>query len=477
MEFMICNSYKTFKTAYANDFAALKPEWWALESLAVLEESLVVANLVNRDYNDAFQAAGDTVHVNKPGTFVSRHKVQGSNVITQDASATDTLVKLNQHLHVSVVLDDREIQQSLPDLRNYVLAPQLRAMAEGIDAAIVGEAVQFAETNSAGTLGTALSAASVIELGRVFDANNVPGADRILVTGPAGKADLLNVDRFSDADKRGDRSALLNGEIGDIMGFNVFMSQTVGAQLTNGVTTSAETVNDADGEPPGTTSITIDAATAAHTAGTWCTIAGVPGVYRLASAIAQTTGTEAVLTQGIRGTAADGVAITFYEAATALTDGTAAIGEIAVVTDGYTSAAEIPQVGQGLSFGASATAPVYTVARVDGTYADNTTDITLTLNRPLDVALTDGLAINVMPSGVTAGGGYNMAFRPDAITLVNRPLAPPVTSVASSTQNNGAFSVRVTLAYDELLMKHRITVDTLMGVKLLDVNQGAVLFN
>ena len=115
---------------------------------------------------------------------------------------------------------------------------------------------------------------------------------------------------------------------------------------------------------------------------------------------------------------------------------------------------------------------VYTVTKVSGTWADNTTDITLTLNRPLDTATTDGIAVNTTPTG---GGCMNLALRRDAITLVNRPLAPAVAGVVSATNNNGSTALRVTIGYDQDYMMHKITVDTLLGVKTLDTAQAVAL--
>lgn len=458
-------SDKVFVTAYDNSIDALKPEWWANAGLMVLEEELVVANLVNRNYDNFFVNAGDTVHVSKPGTFTAHHKVQGSDTTVQDVTATDTLVKLNQHIETTVLLDDREVQQSIPNLFQYVLAPAMRGMAEKVDAGLVGETGVF-HTNSAGTLGGGLASADLVELDRVFNANNVPAAGRRLVVGPTGKAALYGIDRFIDADKTGQDGKFLNGILGGVMGFDVYMSQTVGRELSIANTRTTETTN--GGEVKGATSITVDAAGANHAAGVYVTIEGVPGIYRVASAVTSSD-TEVVVTPGIRSAVGDGKTLTFWESAGDV-KGDHAAGVIKIITDGYGAATDIPQVGQGLSFGAGT--QVYTVTRVTGTYATSSTEITLELNRPLDDTVTNDSIITVQPTG----GSYNWAFRSDAITMVNRPLAPAQAGVASAVQNNGSFALRVTIGYDMRKMRHVITLDTLFGVKVLDVAQGAVLF-
>lgn len=466
--------FSSFTAIYANDVDALNPEWWAREGLAVLEEKLVVANLVNKDYSDMVASAGQTVHVHKAGTFNANHKVAGASTTAQDVTYTDTLVKLNQHIETTFHIGDTEQAYSLIDLREKTLIPAIRSIAEGIDRTINGEVAQLTG-NVIGELGEDLDANDLIDFSSIMDENNVPEEGRILVVGSAGKANLFKIDRFNDFDKTGVVSPLLNGKIGDIMGLDVFHSQTVGRALSEFGITTAEVAD--GGELAGATNIEITAAAAGHTVGTWFKIAGVVGVYRVAAAITQTSSTDFDFTPALKSTVGTSAAITFYESA-GVVDGavTTADDDVKVVTDGYTTAAHIPAAGQGVSFGTSVnTSNIYTVVRVKGTYADANTDITLVLNRPLDADVGDGLAVNVMPTA----GSYNLGFRSDAITLVNRPLAPaaPGSGAASVVMDNGTFALRVTIGYDMDIMKHKITVDTLMGVRVLDKDQTAVLLN
>ena len=52
---------------------------------------------------------------------------------------------------------------------------------------------------------------------------NVPQTDRWLVIPPEQEKALIDLDNFRNADKYGDRSALLRGEIGQIYGFRVMV--------------------------------------------------------------------------------------------------------------------------------------------------------------------------------------------------------------------------------------------------------------
>ena len=55
----------------ANSF--LTPDVIAREALIVLENNLIMANLVHRDYSNEFVNVGDTITVRKPASFVANN--------------------------------------------------------------------------------------------------------------------------------------------------------------------------------------------------------------------------------------------------------------------------------------------------------------------------------------------------------------------------------------------------------------------
>ena len=87
-----------FPLCYANDNDALIPELWANESLAILEENMVMANLVHRDFSPLVASYGDVVNTRRPSEFGTRRKAQSDSVQNQDASSTNVQVPLNQHI-------------------------------------------------------------------------------------------------------------------------------------------------------------------------------------------------------------------------------------------------------------------------------------------------------------------------------------------------------------------------------------------
>ena len=130
--------------------------------------------------------------------------------------------------------------------------------------------------------------------------------------------------------------------------------------------------------------------------------------------------------------------------------------------DGFTVA---PQVGQMVTFGDSTTSAVYTIIGVNAL-------VGVTLDRPLDAAISDGDAVCIGPAG-----SYNFAFHRNAIALVSRPLALPRRGAGalSAVAEHDGIAIRVTITYDGRRQGHLVTVDFLCGVKTLDSRLGAVM--
>jgi hypothetical protein len=101
------------------------------------------------------------------------------------------------------------------------------------------------------------------------------------------------------------------------------------------------------------------------------------------------------------------------------------------------------------------------------------TATTITLDRPSrsgHLLTTD--AVNIAPYGE-----YNMAFHPNAMTLVTRPLAMPMAGAGaqSAIVNYNGLSMRACIAYLAQKQGHLVTLDFLFGTKVLDTDLAAVL--
>jgi hypothetical protein len=71
---------------------------------------------------------------------------------------------------------------------------------------------------------------------RYLDDNKAPQGDRSLVVTPQGKQEMLNIDKYIRYDAigvGGSDNSILNGQIGEIYGIKVFMSQNLVQVTTN----------------------------------------------------------------------------------------------------------------------------------------------------------------------------------------------------------------------------------------------------
>jgi len=451
---------------YSNDVDALIPEMWANESLVILEEHMVVANLVHRDFRDEFAKFGDIVHTRRPGEFSAKRKVTTDSVTVQDATSTDVQVKLDQHVHVSFMIMDGEESYAFKDLVEIYLKPAVLAQARFVDKVVLGQYSQFL-ANTYGSLG-GLSSSNVKD--RILNTRNIMNINkaypegRNLIWCPSGETIALSLSEFTNAQDTGDDgTAQAEAFLGRKFGFSNYMCQNM-ADIATGNTTSTGAINNSSGYAKGTTSaLTVDGITGAIATGTWLKIAGDDRPNQVTAHSETLSNTTSITLRYPLGAAVvNDAVITFYTpGAVNLGAGYAAGWTKPIVIDGFTVA---PKTGQIVSFGASGSAAIYTVMEA--------TTTSLLLDRALEAAIADDAPVNIGPAGQ-----YNFAFHRDAVALVVRPLNMPRAGVgaASAVINNNGLSMRATITYNGSSQGHLVTLDMLMGVKVLDTNLGAVL--
>lgn len=454
-----------FKTVYANSVDMYVPEFWANESLAILEENMVAAGRVYRDFEARVAKFGDTVNTRKPAEFSAVRKTTADNVTVQDATATNVAVVLNQHVHTSFEIKDGEESTSLKSLVEEFLKPAVLAQCRHVDQVVLGQYPKFIH-NRGGKLQTACTEDFLIDMRQVMEENKADDGSRNLILNPATQAALLKRGVFNQAQQSGTTRTLRKGELGEAFGFSNWSCQNM-ASISAGNTVITGAVNLAAGYPAGTTSIACDGFTGAMGVNSWFTIAGDMTPQRVVSKIDTLGNTTAVtFWPGLRYDVADNAVITSYTPGQVnLGAGYAAGYAKEIVVDTFTVA---PRVGQMVSFGVStsndqAVNPYYTIIKVTGLTG-------ITLDRPLDVALADNDKVNIGPAG-----NYNLAFNRNAIALVVRPLALPQANVRAAVVNINGLSMRVCITYNGTSQGTLVTLDFLCGVKVLEALQGAVL--
>ena len=461
----------------ANDNDSLVPETWAREALAVLESNMVMGNLVYRDYNDMIANFGDVVNTRRPVDFKAKRKVDGDALETQDAQSPNIRVPLDQWLTVSFILYDGEMTKSMSDLLSLYLQPAAKELAEQVDRTLAGQTARLS-ANVAGRLNEMSKTNAsdfVLEADEILNTNRAPKAGRSLVLSPKANSFCLANELFVSAEKRGDEgSALRAASLGTVYGFDSYMDQNVvhvriaGADISTGVTDNAE--------PAGSTVIETTVTAADVAAGDYVVFEGEGYPHRVASVA--NSPADITLVEGLTVAVGAGADVTVYKAANVEDTGSdvapAAVYPAGwhkrILVEGYTSTKE-PQVGQWLTFGTGVSTHSYTITQVD-TVSDTSAHVTL--DRPLDVALTADQVCFPGPAG-----SFNLAFTRNAIAMVNRPLNAPLagTGARSFVASYNGLSCRVTISYDGSVQGHRVTLDLLMGVAILQEDEAVVLLS
>lgn len=464
----------------SNNNQAFIPELWSMYTVAILEKHMVMGKLVFRDFENEVKMFGDTVNTRKPAPFSWDRKTDSDQISYQDATATNIAVLLNMHPYVSFIIKDGEQSLSMEKLVERYLDGAVKSMAQGIDACVAGQWPQFLGLTNP-TIGGSPGAGSGGTLGGLSESNyqtalaqtvlaldnaNCPVDGRNVVVCPRTKSLLLQNQPVIAAYARGDGgTALETADMGMIYGVQHYMSQSFFSIGTTDIASSTFVVNHAAGYEVGTTTMTIGTGTGALAIGQWFTLDGRP--YRI-TAHTETLGntTSINIDPPLSIAASNGDALTVY--------GGGAVNNVAgyalgwakgIVYDNFTND---PKVGQGVSFGTSTGAPIYTIVQV------NTTSKTVWLDRALEETggIADDAVMNLLPPG-----DYNLAFRRDAIALICRPLEAPRLGAGAISVNvtHAGYPLRIVIAYDHANQGHAVTIDCLMGVKTIDPNQGAVL--
>lgn len=456
-------------TSYANDLTAYNPEWWAAESLKILNEELVMGNLVARDYSREIAAAGDVVNVQKPAAFEALRKGLTDSVTVQNATAVNIPVPLNQHVHVSFLIRDGEISKSLQNLVDVYLAPAMQANSKFIDQILIGQASRYI-AHGVGGLGTGSSSNMynrIVGARGILNTNKSPMSDRYLILTSAAEGLALETDTLVEVDKSGWSGALREGWVGRVSGFDTFMSLNAADDAS--ITTTAGALDAA--EAKGQTIISV-AAAGDETINHWLTVAG-DDTPQMVIAIA--TGDTLTVWPGLKAAASSSSAVVTHMTQLAIHAAGAQIagydGAIALVAG---DASEL-SVGQGITFGVGATSAALALALAKYTIVSlDTTLDTMILDRPLEVGIANDAKVNPMP-----GGSYNFAFHKNAIALVSRPLALPPEGVGarSAVMESHGLGVRVTITYDGDKQGLLVTVDILCGVAILYDELGCLLYS
>ncbi|MCG3176842.1 MAG: hypothetical protein MOGMAGMI_01806 [Candidatus Omnitrophica bacterium] len=198
------------------------------ETLSAFKSYLNLARTVakNTDYTTA--TFGQVLSIPKTGAVSANDKSQGSAFTRQNPTGTNTTVTLNKHKEVTLPIDDvTKVLENQDTLAAYGRDAAI-ALAEAVETALtelhpsINNTVTFDKTSDA------TKDASMLRIRKYFTDQKVPRTEqRYLYCDPTMFNELLEVDKYTRFDARGDAGAITQGQVIRTYGIDIHESQLV----------------------------------------------------------------------------------------------------------------------------------------------------------------------------------------------------------------------------------------------------------
>ena len=202
----------------------------AADALPALMGNLVMGNLVNRDYEPVLAHAGDTINVPIPPVLMANNIAEGGTVQPQNPNLGNAQIVLNTHAEASFQIPDVTKALAFPELLKAYMQPAVIAIAERVEADLLGLYSQFTANTTVGTAGAAITEATIDAAETaLFTAKVPPTAPKYLVVDSNTYSQIRQIPRFSEYYSAGDAGlkALVEGNVGKMKDFFIFRSQFV----------------------------------------------------------------------------------------------------------------------------------------------------------------------------------------------------------------------------------------------------------
>lgn len=285
----------------------------AVMGLRTLREQIVLARLVNRNYEQAITGAtkNSTINVVVPSA-VTVVAVTAANVPPTTASVTPTVVPvtLTDWQEAPFFLTDFDLARVDQNIIPMQAAEAIKALVNVIEAFIWTKANIYGFAGTPGTTPFATDLSVYLQARKIANQQLIPMDARFAVIDTDAEANALGLRAFQDASFRGDTAGITNGQIGEKLGAMWVMSQTVPLQSPGAP--AAYQTNGA--HSAGVKTIAVDTGTGAVNNGAIFTLAGDTQTYAVQATVGGATVTSITFEPALKTSPADNVVLTFKAA-------------------------------------------------------------------------------------------------------------------------------------------------------------------
>lgn len=223
----------------------------AKESLRILENQLVFARGVNRQYEKEFEAerkVGDTINVRKRSKYTVR---SGATASVQNHEEVNVPVVVDSQKGVDVEFTSKELAMNLDDFSKQVLQPQIAALANQVD--LDGLMLYKKVANAVGTPGSTPTAIKTYATASAkLDDEACPSDDnRSVIINPMAQVEIIDSLKGLFQSSSQIKEQYERGKMGMAAGFDWSMSQNIpvhtigalgGTPLVNGAGQTGSTL-------------------------------------------------------------------------------------------------------------------------------------------------------------------------------------------------------------------------------------------
>jgi hypothetical protein len=216
----------------ANTF--IKADQIVQAAALLLEREIVLPRLVWRQPDASFVGAlNDTITLRVPAVLDARTRTMRSStgLTADDLTETSVPVQLDTHVYSLLNITDEQLTLDITDFARQVLAPQMRAVAEGMED-VIATALETATAADLVPVDLSADPASGEAFGILVDARqalnalNVPRSERVVVLGSALEAWFLK-DPVVNNHNSGNTDALTEATLNRLAGFTIVGSNAL----------------------------------------------------------------------------------------------------------------------------------------------------------------------------------------------------------------------------------------------------------
>lgn len=202
----------------------------AARALPVLESNLFMGRLVNRDYEATLAQVGASVDIPIAPSMSVNNIAETGTVTTQNPNLGNATVTLTTHLEASFQIPDVTKALASIDLVDTFMQPAMLAVAERVEADLLGVYPMFTYNPVLGASNTAPTEDVIDSIENTFFKakinTNIP---KFCACSADFYAAVRQIPRFTEVQKIGSGQAIVTGEFGTLKNITFLRSQIIQA--------------------------------------------------------------------------------------------------------------------------------------------------------------------------------------------------------------------------------------------------------